>query len=94
VDDETVDQAKSVFRRRVRELREDRGWSYAEAAVGSGLTRGNWRKIETGDVDDPSLTSLLRMQRRLGLASIEELFGPLPSPPRPVTGRLLDADLA
>lgn len=86
-----IEQAKLAFRERVRKLREARHWSYGQAAAGSGLTRGNWRKIETGEVDDPALSSVLRMQRRLGLASIEELFG---EPPSPTTGRLLSDEAA
>ena len=86
-----IEQAKEAFRRRLCELREAQGWSYVEAAAGSGLTRGNWRKIENGDVDDPSLSSLLRIQRRFGLASIEELFG---VPEYPPTGRLLSGHAA
>lgn len=46
-----IEEAKAAFRKRLRELRDARGWSYAQAATGSGLTRGNWRKIENGDVE-------------------------------------------
>jgi DNA-binding XRE family transcriptional regulator len=81
-----IEGAKEAFRGRVTTLRTDRFGSIAEAASGSGLTRQNWRKIEQGIVDDPALSSVLRIARRLELESIEELFGETPDPP---TRRLL-----
>ena len=69
--DQQVEDAKDRFRARIRELRTQKGWSVAQAADGSGLTRQNWRKIESGEVGQPSLTSVLRIQRRFGLESID-----------------------
>lgn len=52
--------------------------SRQEAAEEAGLHRDYWRRLERG-LSDPTLTSLLRIQRALGVDSIEALLGPTAS---------------
>jgi transcriptional regulator with XRE-family HTH domain len=72
--------ALKAFRKRLRALREQRGWSYGEAERVSGVTRSHWRKLEIGPTE-PQLVSLLRLQRAFGLSSLEALFSELPPNP-------------
>lgn len=72
------DAARTAFCTRLRALRQERGWSLGEAERMSGVTGSLWRKYEQGDVE-PKLTQLLRIQRAFGLASLELLFGALPT---------------
>ena len=44
------------------------------AARRAGLDRGYWGRLERGE-SEPTLTSLLRIQRGLGVDSIEALLG-------------------
>jgi transcriptional regulator with XRE-family HTH domain len=48
------------------------------AASRAGLDDSYWARLERGRCD-PTLTSLLRIQRALGLDSIETLLGPTAS---------------
>ncbi len=75
---DSYEAARSAFRTRLRALRVERGWSFGEAQRMSGVTGSLWRKYETGEVE-PKLTQLLRIQRAFGFASLELLFGPLPT---------------
>jgi hypothetical protein len=49
-----------------------------DAQRASGVTGSQWRKYEIGAVE-PKLTQLLRIQRAFGFASLELLFGALPT---------------
>jgi transcriptional regulator with XRE-family HTH domain len=71
-------RALTVFSRRLRALREERNWSLGNAEAVSGVTRSYWRKLETGN-HQPGLIALLRVQRAFGLASLDSLFGPMPT---------------
>jgi transcriptional regulator with XRE-family HTH domain len=73
-----LEDAQRAFQKRIRALREAKKWSLGEAGRASGLTGSLWRKYEEGEVE-PRLTQLLRIQRALGLPSVELLFGPLPT---------------
>jgi transcriptional regulator with XRE-family HTH domain len=68
----------AAFAARLRTLREERSWSFGQAETASGVTRSYWRRLETGK-HQPGLLPLLRIQQAFGLASLENLFGPLPS---------------
>jgi transcriptional regulator with XRE-family HTH domain len=70
--------ARTAFRIRLRALREERNWSLGDAERVSGVTGSQWRKYEAGQVE-PKLTQLLRIQRAFGFASVELLFGALPT---------------
>lgn len=69
------------FGRRLKALRAGRSdvyMSQTAAAAQAGLGRDYWRRLESG-LSDPSLTSLLRIQKALGVDSIETLLGPTAS---------------
>lgn len=61
-----------VFGKRVRELREIKGWSQERLAEEAGLDRSYVGGIERGD-RNPSLKNIARMARALGV-HISELF--------------------
>ena len=56
-----------------------------DAASIAGIAQSHWSKIERGN-DNPTLETLLGVQRALKVRSIEDLFGPPPTPP---TGLLI-----
>jgi transcriptional regulator with XRE-family HTH domain len=61
-------------------LRDLRGkTTLEELGSRAGMAASSLSKLESGG-SDPRLGSLLRLQRALGLASIEELLGPMPEP--------------
>lgn len=62
------------MRSRVRELREERGWSQAGLAERLDVSRQTVNAIETGKYD-PSLPLAFRIARLFG-ASIESIFQP------------------
>lgn len=61
---------------RVRELRNDHGWSQADLAERLDVSRQTVNAIETGKYD-PSLPLAFRIARLFGL-SIETIFAPDP----------------
>lgn len=61
---------------RVRELRNERGWSQADLAERLDVSRQTVNAIETGKYD-PSLPLAFRIARLFGL-SIETIFEPSP----------------
>ncbi len=61
---------------RVRELRNDHGWSQADLAERLDVSRQTVNAIETGKYD-PSLPLAFRIARLFGL-SIEAIFEPDP----------------
>ena len=75
------------FADRLDALRSAAGLSYRQLASASGLKQGTVSRLLTGRMENPPLRTLLALQRGLGLGSIEELLGPLPSqafgPPPP-----------
>jgi transcriptional regulator with XRE-family HTH domain len=64
--------------RRVEELRERQGLRQQDAAEHAGMNQGHWSKLERGLLD-LRLSTLLRVQRSLGLDFFESLFGEGPS---------------
>jgi transcriptional regulator with XRE-family HTH domain len=70
--------AREDFGRRLRELRERRAWSQGEASRQSGISQGEWSRVERGEAN-PSMTTVLRMHHALEFDSVETLFGELPS---------------
>lgn len=65
------------FSARLRELRGD--LSFEQFGRRIGLSASAVRKLEDPATANPRLDTLLGIQRALGLASIEELFGQFPS---------------
>jgi len=64
----------------------------------AGVAPSTISELEFGD-HDPTLGTLLRLQRALGLSSVEEFLGPVPAPPQmpsvAFTGEVLpDAEVA
>lgn len=60
------------MRNRLRILRAERGWSQAELAGRSGVSRQAINAVETGK-HDPSLSLAFSLARQFGL-TIEEVF--------------------
>jgi len=55
-----------AFGKRVRELREARGWTQEQLAEAAGLTSVQVSRIENG-ANEPKLTTILRLVRALGV---------------------------
>lgn len=70
-------QAKARFGRRLHELRGQR--TLEDVARASGVAASSIWNLESGG-SDPRLGTLLRLQKALGLRSIEEFLGDLPEP--------------
>lgn len=73
-----IEQALSMFRRRVKEMREERDLSQEEAARRAGISQSNWSKIERGPTT-PSARQVLQIQMALNAESLELFFGSFPS---------------
>lgn len=69
-----------VIARRLKQLRLDQRprLSQREAAERIGITQGALSQLEAGE-KLPSLPTLLGMQQAYNLASLEQIFGDLPS---------------
>lgn len=63
---------------RISEVRDESKMSQREAARRAGMDQRLWSRIEAGE-SPLRLEAMLRMQHALGLASLEQLLGPLPS---------------
>jgi ribosome-binding protein aMBF1 (putative translation factor) len=74
----TLHEARRRLAERMRSTRRQFGWSQQEAADRAGVTQSMWSRIEARE-RDPQLSSLLRIQHALGLASLEEFFGDAPT---------------
>ena len=70
---------------RVRHLREESEMTQAALAEEAGWSQSNLSKLERGALR-PGIDKLLGLQYALELASLEELFAPVP---RPATGDVL-----
>lgn len=71
-------RALSRFRKRVRELRQMHGLSYADLHQRSGV---NWRQlvaIEKGEPVNPTFVTLIRLAEALGV-EVHELLAPVQS---------------
>ena len=74
-------EARRAFARRIRELRRegtDAEIPQREAARRAGIDQSYWTRLEAAR-SDPSLSSMLKIQRAFDLDSIEALLGPTPS---------------
>lgn len=57
---------------KIRELREARGLSIAQAAESVGLTRFGWYQVESGRRPDPSFSTMQKIAAALGV-TLDEL---------------------
>jgi transcriptional regulator with XRE-family HTH domain len=73
--DEIMAEARTRLARRMRALRTATSMSQAVASARAGMTRRNWSRIETGELN-PRLDSLLRIQYALRVDGLDALFGP------------------
>jgi transcriptional regulator with XRE-family HTH domain len=78
LEEATLTEARRRLAERMRSTRRQFGWSQQEAADRAGVTQSMWSRVEAGE-RDPQLSSLLRIQHALGLASLEEFFGDAPT---------------
>lgn len=62
------------FGRNLRRLRQTRGYTVTALAIESGLGRGLLTRLEGDDPSNPTLDTLLRLQRALKLSSLELLL--------------------
>lgn len=69
-------EGRRLIGARIRALRGDR--SQEDLAQQAGISDGTLSAIERGR-SDPRLGTLLRLAQALGLSSVEELLGPLPT---------------
>jgi transcriptional regulator with XRE-family HTH domain len=76
--DDALQRAREQFGHRLRALREQRAWSQGDAGRKSGVSQGEWSRVERAETN-PSMTTLLRIQHALDLDSVEMLFGDPPS---------------
>jgi len=63
------------FRRRLKALRENRGWSIRQLEQETGIGHSILGRYESGSRPNPTLAHLVRLQEVFGLNSMEELFG-------------------
>lgn len=81
----------SVIGARLRELREERGWTVAELARESGVDRNSISQVESGASKAPSFPNGVRLARALQV-SVEYLAGlsedktPMPIPEGEIEG--------
>ena len=78
LDDELFDRARLALARRVRDLRKARALTQAAAAQAARVDQALWSRVEHAQAN-PTLESLLGIQRALGAPSIESLFGEFPT---------------
>ena len=67
--------AAKLFRERIRQLREDRGWTQEQAAEHCGVGYKLYQLYEQGRKDNPGLRSLEKLAAGFGL-KIHELLNP------------------
>lgn len=64
---------------RVAELADRVNLSPTQLERDSGMSRGTAWKLRRGQIENPSLALMLALQKALGLGTIEELLGDIPS---------------
>ncbi|HUS13129.1 MAG TPA: helix-turn-helix transcriptional regulator, partial [Pyrinomonadaceae bacterium] len=64
-----------MFRERLRQLRDERGWTQEEAATACDISTKVFQFLETGHQDNPTLETIEKICRGFGL-SIYEFFAP------------------
>ncbi|MFT7642575.1 MAG: transcriptional regulator with XRE-family HTH domain, partial [Pirellulaceae bacterium] len=72
---ESVDKITGEVCRRVKELRNDRGWSLEELSSRCGVSRSMLSQIERGQAN-PTLGVTLRIARAFGLSLAELVESP------------------
>jgi DNA-binding XRE family transcriptional regulator len=78
-DGSTDEQLTVHVGHRLRQCRDSRGPTQAEAAEAAGITRNALGRLESKQFPNPSLQTLLALMIVYRLCSLEELLGPLPS---------------
>jgi transcriptional regulator with XRE-family HTH domain len=73
------ESAPDNFRRRIRQLRERRGWSQEKAGEVCGLGEKMFQLYELGIKDNPGLRTVEKIARGLGVEAWELLT---PEPPK------------
>lgn len=70
-----IESERKYFRaQRMRELREEMGWSQAECGERSGIGQRRWADIEGGKYDNLSLATLCAIARALDVETYDELL--------------------
>lgn len=67
------------FSGRVAFLARRAGLSPTQLEKATGMPRGTAWKLRRGQIENPSLALMLALQRALGLGTLEELLGDVPS---------------
>lgn len=67
------ESASKLFKRRLKELRKERGWSQEEAAERCELSAKVWQFYETGLKDNPGLKTIGKICEGFGI-SIADFF--------------------
>lgn len=75
LDKAALGAVRAALATRMKEIRGATNLSQKEAAERAGITLRNWGRIENGELN-PRLDSLLRIQRALGIESLDGLFAP------------------
>ena len=76
-----ADDANSAVHvgKRLRQIRQARGYTQEQAAAAAGLTRNTLIALERTRFPDPHLSTLLALMHAYQLGTVEQLLGPLPS---------------
>jgi transcriptional regulator with XRE-family HTH domain len=89
-----IETERKFFRSgRMRELREEMGWTQDECGERSGLGQRRWGDIEAGKYDNLSLATFTAIARALDVESYDELLapiqqtGPATAPRKPAAGK-------
>jgi len=73
-----VTTERKLFRSgRMKELREEMGWTQEECGERSGLGQKRWADIEGGKYDNLSLGTFTSIARALDVESYDELLAPI-----------------
>ena len=69
-----LDNVATLDHRKIRQLREARGWTLAVAADHAGMRNlQQWQQIESGQRRDPGVSTVDRIARALGV-KLDELM--------------------
>jgi transcriptional regulator with XRE-family HTH domain len=85
-----IDDADAVLAERLRQERESRGWTLADIAARSGVSRAMISKIERNEAS-PTATLLGRLSAAFGL-TMSQLFARVEGAPEPENGLVSRAD--
>jgi transcriptional regulator with XRE-family HTH domain len=76
--DNGIPRDRAVLGARVGLLRVENGWTHHVLGQRAGISGTYLRQLEEGQ-RNPGLDHLLRLARAFNLASLEQLFGPMPT---------------